>query len=60
MKNSAYVGLDVHKLTMAIAIAEAGASSEVRFFGEIANSPRRRRVDGQEIGASARKVAVRV
>lgn len=39
MKNSAYVGLDVHKLTMAIAIAEAGASSEVRFFGEIANSP---------------------
>ena len=39
MKNSAYVGLDVHKLTIAIAIAEAGASGEVRFFGEIANSP---------------------
>src|SRR5271166_889098 len=38
MNNSAYVGLDVHKSTIAIAIAEAGASGEVRFFGEIANS----------------------
>jgi|HubBroStandDraft_4_1064222.scaffolds.fasta_scaffold64501_1 transposase len=39
MNYSAYVGLDVHKTTIAIAVAEAGRGSEVRFFGEIANSP---------------------
>jgi transposase len=39
MTYSAYVGLDVHKATIAIAIAEVGRNSEVRFFGEIANSP---------------------
>ena len=33
-----YVGLDVHKATIAVAIAEAG-SSEVRYFGEIPNTP---------------------
>ena len=33
-----YVGLDVHKSTIAVAIAEAG-TSEVRYFGEIKNSP---------------------
>lgn len=33
-----YVGLDVHKSTIAVAIAESG-SSEVRYFGEIRNTP---------------------
>jgi len=33
-----YVGLDVHKSTIAVAIAQAG-SSEVRYFGEIPNTP---------------------
>lgn len=33
-----YVGLDVHKSTIAVAVAEAG-SSEVRYFGEIPNTP---------------------
>jgi len=33
-----YVGLDVHKATIAVAIAQAG-SSEVRYFGEIPNTP---------------------
>lgn len=32
------VGLDVHKETIAVAIAEAG-DGEVRFYGEIANTP---------------------
>lgn len=35
---SKYVGLDVHKETIAVSIAEAGGG-EVRYFGEIANTP---------------------
>ena len=37
MNYSAYIGLDVHKAT--IAIAEVGRNLEVRFFGEIVNGP---------------------
>ena len=35
---SKYVGLDVHGKTIAVAVAD-GESSEVRFIGEIANTP---------------------
>lgn len=35
---SKYVGLDVHKETIAVSIAQAGGG-EVRYFGEIANTP---------------------
>jgi len=34
-----YVGLDVHKNTIAISVAEDGKRSEVREHGEIANTP---------------------
>lgn len=34
-----YVGLDVHKSTIAVAVAEAGKLAEVREHGEIANTP---------------------
>jgi transposase len=34
-----YVGLDVHKDTIAVAVAEAGKRSEVREYGKIAHTP---------------------
>ena len=34
-----YVGLDVHKETIAVAVAEDGKRAEVREHGEIANTP---------------------
>lgn len=35
----AYVGLDVHKDTIAVALAEPGKRGEVREYGKIANTP---------------------
>ncbi len=34
-----FVGLDVHKKTISVAMAEATAGAEVRFYGTIANMP---------------------
>ena len=34
-KSVLYVGLDVHKMSMDVAIAEAGPGAEVRFYGQI-------------------------
>jgi transposase len=34
-----YVGLDVHKDTIAVALAEPGKRGEVREYGKIANTP---------------------
>jgi hypothetical protein len=34
-----YVGLDVHKDTIAVALAEAGVRGDVREYGKIANTP---------------------
>ena len=36
---SVYIGLDVHKETVAVAIADSGRSGEVRFWGNIINRP---------------------
>ena len=34
-----FVGLDVHKATTAVCVAQAGCDDEVRFVGEIADKP---------------------
>jgi transposase len=38
-KSITFVGLDVHKETISIALAEGGERGEVRVYGEIANRP---------------------
>jgi transposase len=38
-KSITYVGLDVHKDTIAVAVAEAGKRGEVREHGKITNTP---------------------
>ena len=37
--NTTFVGLDVHKKTISVALVEAAAGAEVRFYGTIANTP---------------------
>ncbi len=38
-KSIRFVGLDVHKETISVALAEEGERGEARFYGEIANRP---------------------
>jgi hypothetical protein len=40
MEKYKFVGLDVHKATIAVSVAEANGG-EVRYMGEIANTPDR-------------------
>ena len=39
MEPTTFVGLDVHKRTTSVAIAEGERGGEVRVFGEIASTP---------------------
>ncbi|MCD8536593.1 MAG: IS110 family transposase [Burkholderiaceae bacterium] len=52
-----YVGLDVHKATIAVAIAEAG-SSEVRYFGEISNTPEQITKTLRKLGGSGTELSI--
>ena len=38
-KSITYVGLDVHKNTIAVAVAESGLRNDVRDYGTIVNTP---------------------
>ena len=47
---TAFIGLDTHKNSIAAAIADDGRDGEVRFYGEIANTP-------EAIGKLAKKLS---
>ena len=53
-----YIGLDVHKETIAVALAEAGKRNEVREYGKIANTPAAVKAVGCEVGTQWPRVAV--
>ena len=38
-ESEVFVGLDTSKMKISVAVAEAGRDGEVRFLGEIANTP---------------------
>ena len=38
-KGTTYVGLDVHKDTIVVALADAGIRGEMREYGKVANTP---------------------
>ena len=48
-----YVGLDVHKDGIAVALAEGGLRGEVREYGRIANTPAALRRLAHELGQAA-------
>ncbi len=52
-----FVGLDVHKKTISVAMVEAAAGAAVRFYGTIANTPTvrlRRAPAADAVGTSLR------
>jgi hypothetical protein len=52
-----FVGLDVHKKTIAVATVEGLASADVRFFGTIANTPEAIRSLLRKLGKGEQRAA---
>ena len=55
--NEAFVAFDGAKKKHAVAVAEGGRTAEVRFLGDVENSPLVGRADDQEIGGPIRPAA---
>ena len=50
MKTTLYIGLDVHKVSISVSVAEDGRNGPVRFIGAIPNTP-------DDIGKMAKKLS---
>ncbi len=51
-----YVGLDVHKESISVAIADGGLRQEARYYGAIANQPASLRKLARRLGREGRKL----
>src|SRR5260221_10395094 len=56
-KSITYVGLDVHKKAVAVALAESEKRGEVREYGEIANTPEALRKLTSKLARAGRKLS---
>ncbi len=56
MDHSTFVGLDVHKKSTSVALAETGRNGEVRFHGEIASTPEAMRRLVDNLGRRGRRL----
>ena len=57
-ESKVFVGLDTSKLKISVAVAEEGRQGEVRFLGDIDNTPEAVRRLVQQAGKPARRTAV--
>ncbi len=53
-KNTTYVGLDVHKETISVAVGDGGLRGEAHFFGTIPNRPAALRKLAERLGRQGR------
>src|SRR6476469_39510 len=51
-----FVGLDVHKASVAVAVAEGGRGGDVRWYGDIPNRPEHIRRIAERLGAGGRRL----
>ena len=56
MEHSLFAGLDVHKKSTSVAIAESGRGGEVRFHGEVPSTPEALRRLVEKLGRPDRRL----